>query len=178
METHDTRPPTSRPPVEIAAGSIAATFTWAGDRWVHRIALPGAGATADWTSLDGPSPPADDPRWPASPVLVELSRVGVTRAGAAGGPAIVGVGLAGRSHFSASITPDPHASDAIRFEIACRLHEAPVWLGSTYRVGGGLIQITATDGLVALPRTVVWSYSISLQGIFGVRGASVSTTTA
>jgi hypothetical protein len=164
--------------VAIAAGSIAATFTWAGDRWVHRIAHQGAGETVGWTSLDGPCPIANDPRWPASPVLVELSRVGATRAGASGGPAIVGVGLAGRSHFSASITPDPHASDAIRFEIACRLHEAPVWLGSTYRVDGGLIQITAADGSDALPRTVVWAYSIGPQGIFGVRGASVSTTTA
>jgi hypothetical protein len=139
------------------------------------MVIPEAGAAAGWESCDTPWSPANDPRWPASPVLVELSRVEVPRAGT---PAIVGVGLAGRSHFSASITPDPRAADALRFEIACRLHEPPVWLGSTYRAGGGLIQLAAHDGEAVLPRTVVWSYSIGPQGLFAVSGAAVSTGTA
>ena len=129
---------------------------------------------AGWTSLDGPFPPANDPRWPASPVLVELSRVSVPRGDAAGGQAVVGVGLAGRSHFSASIAPDPHVADAIRFEIACRLHESPGWLGSTYRTADGLVQLTASDESTPLPRTVVWAYSIGPQGIAAVSGATVA----
>ena len=173
MQPHDTRSPISRPPVHLEAGPTAAIFTWTVDRWAHRITT-GGGETDGWTSLDGPSP-ADDPRWPASPVLVELSRVNLSRAAAVGGSAVVGVGLAGRSHFSASIAPDPELANAIRFEIACRLHEPPLWLGSTYRAGGRLFHLTALDEVTTLPRTVVWAYSIGPQGIFAVRGAAVST---
>ncbi len=181
MQPHDTRSPINRPPMHLAAGPTAAVFTWTGDRWAHRITT-GGGEADGWTSLDGPSP-ADDPRWPASPVLVELSRVELSRvdlprAAAAGESAVVGVGLAGRSHFSASIAPDPEVADAIRFEIACRLHESPLWLGSTYRAGGQLFQLTAEDDMATLPRTVVWAYSIGPQGIFGVRGAAVATRPA
>lgn len=177
MEPYDTRTPTSRPPVHLHVGHTTAVFIWAGDRWTHRITT---GESDGWTSLDGPSPPADDPRWPASPVLVELSRVAVPRSAAAGekSTAIVGVGLAGRSHFSASISPDPQTADAIRFEIACRLHESPGWLGSTYRAGDRLMQLTASDESTSLPRTVVWAYSIGPQGLVVVRGAAISTATA
>jgi hypothetical protein len=175
MEPHDTRPPTSRPPVQLQAGRTTAVFTWTVDRWVHRITT---GEADIWTSLDGPCAPANDPRWPASPVLVELSRVSVPRGDAADGQAIVGVGLAGRSHFSASIAPDPHVADAIRFEIACRLHEPPGWIGSTYRQGDRLFRLTPLDDSTALPRTVVWAYSIGPQGIVAVSGATVSTAPA
>jgi hypothetical protein len=175
MEPHDAQPPTSRPPVQLAAGLTATVFTWTGDRWTHRVTTTGTGPSADWTSLDDPILPANDPRWPASPVLVELSRVSVPRGDAAGGQALVGVGLAGRSHFSASIAPDPHVADAIRFEIACRLHEPPGWIGSTYRQGDRLFRLTPLDDSTVLPRTVVWTYSIGPQGIVAVSSAAVST---
>ena len=182
MEPHDVQTPTSRPPVQLATGPTAAVFTWTGDRWAHRITSAEA---TPWTSLDGPCPPANDPRWPASPVLVELSRVNVPRArvsvprgDATGDQAIVGVGLAGRSHFSASIAPDPHVAGVIRFEIACRLHEPPGWLGSTYRMADRLVQLTASDDSTLLPRTVVWTYSVGPQGLVAVSGAVVSTRPA
>jgi len=175
MPPSDTRPPISRPPVRLDAGGLAVVFTWSGDRWTHRVTTAGAAEDAVWASLDGPWPPTGgDPRWPASPVLVELSRVALPGTATAGGQAIVGVGLAGRSHFSASIAPDPTVTDGIRFEIACRLHEPPDWLGSTYRVGRQLMQVTATDAGGLLPRTVVWAYSIGPQGISGVTGGSAS----
>ncbi len=169
------QPPTSRPPVQLATGPTAAVFTWNGDRWAHRITT---GEATTWTSLDGPCPPANDPRWPASPVLVELSRVSVPRGDAAGGEAIVGVGLAGRSHFSASIAPDPNDAGVIRFEIACRLHEPPGWIGSTYRQGDRLFRLTPFDNSTALPRTVVWAYSIGPTGMTSISGAAVSTSPA
>jgi len=172
MEPHDTRSQTSRPLVRLATGPTAAVFSWIGDRWAHRITI---GETDIWTSLDGPFPSANDPRWPASPVLVELSRVRVPLGDAAGGEAIVGVGLAGRSHFSASIASDPHNAGVIRFEIACRLNDAPGWIGSTYRQADRLFRLTPLDDSTALPRTVVWSYSIGPQGIVAVSGAAVST---
>jgi hypothetical protein len=157
--------------VKLATGPTAAVFTWNDDRWTHRITT---GEATTWTSLDGPSPPANDPRWPASPVLVELSRVSVPR----GDAAIVGVGLAGRSHFSASIASDPHDAGVIRFEIACRLHEPPGWIGSTYRQGDRLFRLIPLDESTALPRTVVWAYSIGPKGMTGISGAAVSTSPA
>ena len=169
------QPPTSRPPVQLATGPTAAVFTWNGDRWAHRITT---GEATTWTSLDGPCPPANDPRWPASPVLVELSRVSVPRGDAAGGEAIVGVGLAGRSHFSASIAPDPNDAGVIRFEIACRLHEPPGWIGSTYRQGDRLFRLTPLDNSTSLPRTVVWAYSIGPTGMTRISGVAVSTSPA
>ena len=178
MEPHDGKHSTSRPTLHLPAGSTEAVFAWTGDRWTHRIITAGAGGPADWISIDGPFPPADDPRWPASPVLVELSRVSVPGNGAAGTPAIVGVGLAGRSHFSASIAPDPHAADSIRFEIACRLHERPGLLGSTYLQGDRLFRLTPCDDSTDLPRTVVWAYSIGRLGIASVEGAAVSSSPA
>ena len=167
--------PTSRPPVQLATGPTAAVFTWNGDRWAHRITT---GEATIWTSLDGPCPTANDPRWPASPVLVELSRVSVPRGDAAVSQAIVGVGLAGRSHFSASIASDPHDAGVIRFEIACRLHDPPVWIGSTYRQGDRLFRLTPLDDSTTLPRTVVWAYSIGPTGMTSVSGAAVSTSPA
>ncbi len=167
--------PTSRPPVQLATGPTAAVFTWTGDRWAHRITT---GEATIWTSLDGPCSPANDPCWPASPVLVELSRVSVPRGDAAVGQAIVGVGLAGRSYFSASIASDPHDAGVIRFEIACRLHEPPGWIGSTYRQGDRLFRLTPLDDSTTLPRTVVWAYSIGPTGMTSVSGAVVSTSPA
>jgi hypothetical protein len=178
MPPHDARSPTSRPPLHLHAGSTAALFTWAGDRWTHQITTQKAEAAADrcsiWCSIEGAWPSGNDPRWPASPVLVELQSVAVPGSGERGHEAIVGVGLAGRSHFSASITPDPREADALRFEIACRLHEPPVWLGSTYRRGQRLVRLTAAANVAALPTTVIWAYSIGHAGIFSVCGAAVS----
>ena len=114
--------------VSISAGALEVVFAWSDDRWTHRLLL--AGETA-WESVEGPWPSTEDPRWPASPVLVELDRVGQ-------GPeaAIVAVGLAGRSHFSASVACVPGAagSTELLFELACRAHEPPGWIGSSYRL--------------------------------------------
>lgn len=161
--------------MRLEAGSTAVVFSWIGDRWTHRLTTAAADAPAEWLCVDGPMGPADDPRWPASPALVELSPLRIPAPTAKGTPAMVGVGLAGRSHFSASITPDPRDSDAIRFEIACRLHEFPGRLGSTYRHGGLVFRLTPLDGSNELPRTVAWSYSIGPRGIVRIDGAVLSS---
>jgi len=175
-------PPAPRPPLELIVGSSSVVFSWAGDRWTHRILHRHTDSSTDrrtglvrWKSLEGPRTPGDDPRWPASPVLVELSRVALPTSGSARGYAVVGVGLAGRSHFSASITADPELSDTIRFEIACRLSETPAWLGSIYHAGNQQHEITADAAASAVPRTAIWSYSVGPQGIVAVSGATVAT---
>ena len=104
---------------------------------------------------------AADPRWPASPVLTEVSLVG-----AAGRPAIVGLGLAGRSHFSVSVAAHPDRPDTLLFEVACRIQEPPGWLGSTYRAAdGGSVQAAPQAVGTDLPRTVQWSYAVGPGGV-------------
>ena len=143
-------------PLTLAIGPVTITFTWAGDRWSHRVTLHD-GRT--WESVEGPR--ADgDPRWPASPVIVELSRLQTPR-----GEAILGVGLAGRSHFSASIGPDPRDPQTALFEIACRLIEPPTWLGSTYHGPSGTAAVAPPLAGLALPSTIQWSYSFSGRGL-------------
>jgi hypothetical protein len=121
-----------------------------------------------WESVEGPLLPGDDPRWPASPALQNVTSVHT-----AAGPALVGVGLSGRSHFSATILPDPTVPRAFRFEIACRLHEADGWLGSTYRSGGRIWRIAATPPPGPLPRTVTWAYSLGPDGPFAAVDATI-----
>ena len=146
--------------VALTAGSLTITFDWQHDRWAHRVTLDGrAVAESVEDSDDGSS----DPRWPASPVLTE-----VMSTEAAGRPAIVGVGLAGRSHFSASFTPHPTLADSVLVEIACRVQEQPGRLGSTYRTAAGRLVRAVPCGEAdtdSLPRTIQWSYAIGPQGI-------------
>lgn len=164
------------PAVRLEAGRLEVVFLRTGDRWGHRVLVDGA---PRFVSEEGPTATGDD-RWPVSPVLTEVALVA-----AAGGPAVVGVGRAGRSHFSLSITRHPTIPDAVVVEAACRIHEPPGWLGSTYRPpeappaaapasatpaggtpGEGLIRVPAPPGATApLPRTVTWSYLISPAGI-------------
>jgi len=154
------------PAVRLEAGRVAAVFSRQDDRWRHAIFIDGV---ARYESLEGPEPPAADPRWPAAPVLTEVSRIDV-----AGSPAIGGVGRAGRSHYSLSMARHPTEPDTLVVEVACRIHESPGWLGSTYRAIGAdaPVRIAADPGpapagepAAALPRTVVWSYRFSPEGI-------------
>jgi len=132
-------PPGVRRPIRLTAG------------WRHEVATQ-AGSFA---SLEGG---ADD-RWPASPAVVDVSLVAL-----AGGPAVLGVGLAGRSHFSLSVRPCPRTADTLLFEAACRIHEPAIWLGSTYRGRGGeAVRIEAAS--TPAPATVIWSYAIGPAGV-------------
>jgi hypothetical protein len=146
----------SRLPATLAAGGLAVTFEWTGDRWRHRVALAGRPLVE---SVEGPGS-GGDPRWPESPALQEVSM-----AETGGRTALLAVGSAGRSHFSASLTADPRLPDTVLVEIACRLVEPAGWLGSTYRdATGGLTRIAAAGG-DPVPRTVCWSYRIGPGGV-------------
>jgi hypothetical protein len=153
--------------VTLTPGSLTVTFDRRHDRWAHSVMLDDrllAESVED--SDDG----AGDPRWPASPVLTE-----VMPTTAAGRPAIVGVGLAGRSHFSASFTPHPTLADGVLVEVACRVQEPPGRLGSTYRTADGRLVRAVPCGQAdtdALPRTIQWSYAIGPHGIVAEAGAA------
>jgi len=155
--------PRSRPPVALSAGRTGVVFTWHGDRWRHSVSIDGVPfATSREHTADG-----HDRSWPASPPLVELSTLETPN-----GPAILAVGLAGRSHFSASISPHPGEADTLLFEIACRIKDPPVWLGSTYLVADETVLMTASYPGDGLPATICWSYVMGPAGIRAVPPAA------
>ena len=159
------RATTKQTAVRLRAGATEIVFLREHDRWRHVVALADGSRLE---SVEGPQNTAADPRWPASPALTEVSLVG-----AAGRPAIVGLGLAGRSHFSVSVAAHPDRPDTLLFEVACRIQEPPAWLGSTYRAAdGGSMQATpqAADG--DLPRTVQWAYTVGPAGLAPVPAAA------
>jgi hypothetical protein len=152
--------PERRPSLRLAAGALEVVFEWAGDRWAHSVFRGGELLAA---SVEGPWPAGGDPRWPASPALQEVM------AEAAGGrPALLALGHAGRSHYSASVAADPDSADTLRFELACRIATEPVWIGSTYRRPGeasGPAVVRAADPGGGLPRTVQWRYAWGPDGL-------------
>lgn len=156
-----------RAPVSLTLGRTTLRFSWQDDRWAHEILCPDGTV---WRSLEGPSAGGGDPRWPASPVLVELSRLEGPH-----GPAILGVGLAGRSHFSASIGPGPAQADQVRFECACRVTEPPGWLGSTYAGPAGVVRIVPAGDVGRPPATVQWGYALGPEGLLPLSGARIDT---
>jgi hypothetical protein len=151
----------------IEHGRVAVTFVREDDRWGHVVAVDGIVVAR---SVEGPWPPGGDDRWPASPVITEVLEVAT-----ANGPALAGVGRVGRSHVSACVAADPHQPDTLLVEIACRIHDGPGWLGSTYRLttagpaahgAGAMLRITApAEPAAGLPRTVSWTYTIDPTGI-------------
>jgi hypothetical protein len=157
--------PRVRPPLTIAAGRVAVVFTWQADRWGHAVSIDGR-PLAD--SLEDTADGRDG-TWPASPPLVELSTVETPA-----GPAILAVGLAGRSHYSASISPHPVEPDTLLVEIACRIKEPPTWLGSTYAVAGEPLRIAGPTAAEPLPTTLRWSYVVGPAGIRPVPPAAVA----
>ncbi len=152
-----THAPGSFAPIRLAAGATIVEFRRAGDRWRHAI------STSDgrvWQSVEGSADPAGDPRWPASPVLTEVT---LTQAG--GRSAVLGLGLAGRSHFSLCVTIHASEPNTLLFEAACRLGDMPGWLGSTYcPPGGDTISLEPLGPAPTPPATVLWSYLVGPGG--------------
>lgn len=114
----------------------------AGDRYAHRIELLAsdgeliASAASVEGSFVGQALPDGShasfahvsETWPASPPFQQFHRQEID-----GRPAWFFVGMAGKSHWSASVT----ARDDVpgwEFDVACRYRETPGYLGSAYRV--------------------------------------------
>ena len=153
--------------VRIAAGATEAVFEWREDRFRHRVrTVSSEGMPLVFESIEGVEEAAGhpDPRWPASPVIAALAE------GDPSGGAIVGIGSAGRSHFSLAVTPHATLRDTLVFEVACRVRDAPERLGSAYRrttPEGDVVTLgpECESGDSGLPRTIRWTYSIGPAGI-------------
>ena len=153
--------------VRTVAGATEAVFEWREDRFRHRVrSMSPEGIPLVFESIEGVEDASGefDPRWPASPVIAALAE------GDPGGGALVGIGSAGRSHFSLAVTPHGTLRDTLVFEVACRVRDAPGRLGSAYRrtaPEGAVVMLgpEREPGDSGLPRTIRWTYSIGPAGI-------------
>lgn len=128
--------------------SLGLEFEWRGDRHAHRFVLVGQGGdrTPQFESVEG----SDAGAWPPSPPLQSLNLHSL----ADGRQAALLVGMAGRSHWSASIEPLVGQA-GFQFDIACRLGLPEADLGSRYRLtsGEGADLSIAADGSWAEARS-------------------------
>jgi hypothetical protein len=112
------------PKTETSSGPFVARCYSSNDRTGHGVWWVDGEPHLILASLEG----TPDQAWPTSPPLQEI----VAETVAAGRqPSLLGVGMAGKSHWSATIEGDGF-SEAIAFDIACRTAEAPALLGSAY----------------------------------------------
>ncbi|MGV3485720.1 MAG: hypothetical protein ACO1RT_14985 [Planctomycetaceae bacterium] len=122
---------------------VRTAFHFEAGRYRHSIDLV---RSSDGVLLDAwdATSLSDDDDWPASPPIQQLSLEMI-----GGTPALLGVGQAGKSHWSLSVEP-VNVDDmrpALKFDLACRCPVQPRWLGSSYTrqvVEGGL---APRDGL-------------------------------
>jgi hypothetical protein len=110
--------------VVLPCGAMRVAFQRIGDRIGHRIEIF---SNDQWLpvleSLEGDA--KDD--WPKSPPLQTLHVESRPE-----GPVALLVGMAGTSHWSASVAADEGQSK-LTFDIACRISNEPEWIGTTYR---------------------------------------------
>jgi hypothetical protein len=152
-------------------------FVWLGDRFGHRISAVNAHGelTLLLESIEGSG--TDD--WPPSPPLQSLHIEPLPN----GRRAALLVGMAGRSHWSASIEAAQESAE-ILFDLACRHSASSKQLGSRYRaapnaaqrlailpVESRLARITKEDGnevmiepasLNLSSATARWKYRVQL----------------
>ena len=105
--------------------SLRVDLFWQHDRYSHRIVAVLSGREIPVIeSVDG----TDKDAWPPSPPLQQLSIEEL----APGRQVALLVGMAGKSHWSVSIEPQPEQRGFV-FDVACRSRDVAHWLGSTYR---------------------------------------------
>ncbi len=134
----DAQPANSPPmtlPLKLDCGPLEIEFVRQQDRIVHTIRFAGQ-PTALLTSSEG----TDRDDWPASPPLRDIHVESRNN----GQQVALLVGMAGTSHWSASFEVDPRQARIVA-DVACRLHQLPGLLASTY---------TATDAQWTLTKQV------------------------
>ena len=115
------------------------------DRYGHEIAcVTGPVATVCLRAELG----RDRDPWPASPPLQQGSLEPSSR----GRQMALLIGMAGKSHWSQSVETDS-AATSLTFDVACRVHRQPVWLGSSYRrtipsrLSASTVRLTVAAGI-------------------------------
>jgi hypothetical protein len=139
----------------LSSDELQVEFFRRGDRVAHRLVYRGS-LLAE--SIEG----TPDEDWPASPpyqeVHFESTKLPEREAPC---PIALLVGMAGRSHWSASVAPA--AANEIAWDVACRLHGPPAWLGAQYRFAAGASIDEAVRVENGIQLRVVVSPSIALM---------------
>ncbi len=126
-------------PLSIHGGALGElTFEWSHDRYCHRWAFPSSDAVV--ASVESNSAVV----WPVSPPLQQIHQ----QSFGDGRQVIFGVGMAGRGHWSASLTLVPDLKCWI-VELACRAPSEPEQLESSYQLGGDWQQVA--DNAFTIP---------------------------
>ena len=119
------------PLVNPTTSHLRLQFDKSGDRWGHRWQLvDSTGQTTDvLTSIEGD----DQDTFPASSALQEINLHELPT-----GQAVLGVGMAGKGHWSASYSVETDdGQPTIKCDLACLLKQLNAdgqWLGSTYSI--------------------------------------------
>ncbi len=118
------------------------------DRWSHRLVISdGESETTLLHSLEGDP----DQPWPPSPPLQDASYHQLEN-----GEAVLAVGMAGKSHWSASFSSDQ--AETILADLACLIKDnfaaGQVSVGSRYRVNPD-VQIAFTDNGLELKLGII-----------------------
>lgn len=141
---------TTTPPVIKAVDNsgcgLQVVFDWHGDRHSHRIQYVQSDLALDLLhSVEG----VGSESWPASPPLQQLS----IESRPTGDVGLL-LGMAGKSHWSASIEAD-HVHQRLVFDIACRTNEPSERLISSYRHMGGHAGTAGTAIEIVFPKVVL-----------------------
>ncbi len=163
----------------LSSGLLAVVFQRRGDRVEHQVrvnvggrAEQTAAGIEDWRVVARSIEGSESQAWPPSPPVQELHLETQPNHGRVA----LGVGMAGRSHWSISMAAP--RQEEIVCEVACRLHAPAGWLGSRFTLepdvasrrraeggwqllhaaGGGLVELDAvgtsiceTDELAVVP---------------------------
>ncbi|TWU58470.1 hypothetical protein Poly51_12480 [Rubripirellula tenax] len=117
-------------------GRMSVEFRWIRDRFVHRVFVDEI-EVGHSTDGDG------EMDWPPSPPIQQLSLENI-----GGKPAILGVGAAGRGHWSISVEAlDSLENPGLKFDLACRCPGEAGLLASTYRLTGD-VTLSALHGAI------------------------------
>ena len=128
---------------------IRVRFDWLGDRYGHQIeAVDGHFSRKVLESVEG----GQEANWPQSPPLQNVNVSWITSDTQHGHVAML-VGGTGNSHWSMCVSVrdgnkdvfDNTSGTELFFDVACRVHDAPEFLGSTYRVP--FQQVVVSDSL-------------------------------
>lgn len=134
---------------------LRVVFFWSSDRYAHRIeVLDGKVPSVLMESREGDG----QDQWPLSSPLQQLS---VENRPDDNQVALL-VGMAGQSHWSASVTADSKECSLL-FEIACRTKDSLATLLNSYYVNADMQPIAADDNLIQWPQVELSSNLGTIQ---------------
>jgi len=140
-------------------GRTRIEFQWRGDRYIHRIMKDQMEMAH---SVEGDAYEV----WPPSPPLQQLSLESIDNS-----PTVLGVGSAGRSHWSLSVerTSSNGHGECFRFDVAVRSRATPENIGSTYLISPS-IEFRPGEGTVISRREInggntgsSWEHEVTIR---------------